>query len=87
MHLESDESEAKKKRHALLAETRPAPDDSVYRILNRHLTWCKLHVAESTFKCRRTHLMRFAKFIGRIRKVSELKPFHAQGFLDDGYSE
>jgi integrase len=83
--LGSDEEQARKKYHALLADNQPAADESVYKLLNRHLAWCKRHRKPETFKRQRIHLRRFARFIGKTRKASELKPFHVQRCLDRKY--
>jgi integrase len=84
--LGRDEEKARRKYHAILADTQPAPDESVYKLLNRHLAWCKKNRKPETFKARRIHLRRFAKFIGKIRKASDLKPFHVQRCLDRYYA-
>jgi integrase len=84
--LGKDEAQARKKYHALLAEHNPPADGSAYRLLNRYLAWCKLHCAEGTFKLRRRHLRKFGLYLGRSRKVSELKPYHVQRFVDSRYT-
>lgn len=68
--LGKDEELARKKYHALLADNQTASDESIYKLLNRHLAWCKLYRKPETFKAKRVHLRRFAKFIGKTRKVA-----------------
>jgi integrase len=85
--LGSDEAIAKKKYHAILAkEGHSVDDESVYKLCNLYLNWCKTNKAAETFKSRRNHLKRILTRIGRQRKASELRPFHVQQCLDTDYA-
>lgn len=86
--LGSDEKAAWDKYRQIMAQRRkaePSPDDSVHKVLNRYLGWCKDNRSSATFDKTRRHLKRFAQHIGPQLKISDLKKRHVQDWIDEGY--
>lgn len=86
--LGRDKAAAWKKYHELMAEHHlgPVADESVAGVLNRYLVWARANRARSTFKKKVAHLRSFAQHIGRQLKVSDLKPYHVQRWIDENYA-
>ncbi|MEX2140513.1 MAG: site-specific integrase [Pirellulales bacterium] len=75
--------------HQIMAARRseqPTPNDSVVSIINKHLAWLKANRAEGTFNRAMQHLPHFGQHIGPKMRVSALRPFHVQEWLDEKYA-
>jgi integrase len=63
----------------------PTPEDTVAKLLNIYLCWCKANRAPATFEKNALHLKRFLGFIGAEFQVKRLKPLHVQQWIDQQY--
>ncbi len=89
INLGRDEKAAWDKYHALMDERRRGivkADDSVANVLNRHLAWARDYRAKATFQKKLTHLRSFGQYVGPKLKVSQLKPYHVQRWIDQDYT-
>jgi integrase len=86
--LGRDREAAWEKYHKLMAERRKGvvkSDDVLATVLNRHLVWVRGNRSPATFKKKLRHLRSFGQYIGPKLKVSELKAFHVQRWIDQEY--
>lgn len=86
--LGKDKKAAFDKYHEIMAQRRkaePSPDDTVHRIFNRYLDWCKDNRSPATFDKSRRHLKRFAQHIGPQLRITNLKKHHVQEWIDKDY--
>jgi integrase len=61
--------------------------DSVARLLNRYLAWLEANRARPTFEKALRHLKSFGQKAGPNLKVSRLKPYHVQHWIDEHYAK
>ena len=64
----------------------PLETDSVARLLNRYLAWLEANRARPTFEKALRHIKSFGLRIGPDLKVSKLKPYHVQQWIDKHYA-
>ena len=89
INLGKDEAEAWKKYHRLMEgflKGEVQADDTVANVLNRYLAWARDHRAESTFKKKKLPFLRsFGRYVGKRLKVSELRAYHVQRWVDQSF--
>ena len=63
-------------------QSRPVASGSVVAIVEAFLDWCKKHRSPDTYEWYRYRLQRFVEFAAPGLRVSQLKPFHVQHWID-----
>lgn len=88
VNLGKDEAKAFDQYHQLMAkrEAFEVVDDSVYNVMNRYLIWLKENRSEGTYDLRRRYLRKFAKYIGKSKRMSQLKKHHVQSWVEQDYA-
>jgi integrase len=87
-NLGTDEKEAKRKFHELMADTKPAApvfgNLAVAEVFEKFLDWCTKHRAETTYEWSKCRIQMFVDALGQKvhMQVNELKPFHLAEWLD-----
>ena len=61
-------------------------DDTLVTVLNRHLVWVRDNRSPGTYGKRLRHLRSFGRHIGGKFKVSDLKAYHVQKWIDQEYA-
>lgn len=88
--LGKDKTAAFAKYHELMAKRKAGvviANEAVCTLLNKYLAFCEANRAKATFEKNRFHLRRFAHHIGARLKVSALKPYHVQEWIDKDYAK
>ena len=83
-NLGPDEQAAFEEYHRLMSATSEQRliGESVAEILDAFLEWCHIHRSPRTFEWYRDRAQQFLDFIPKGLKVSQLKPFHLQRWID-----
>jgi len=87
--LGKDKESAWEQYHRLMgkrADGVPVETDCVARLFNLYLAWLEANRARPTFEKALRHLRSFGQKIGPDLKVSKLRPFHVQRWLDERYA-
>ena len=87
--LGRNEKKAWEKYHDLMGERRKSvvsADDSLATVLNRHLVWVRDNRAKATYEKKLRHLRSFGQHLGPKLKVSELRAYHVQRWIDQEYA-
>jgi integrase len=89
INLGRNEKKAWEKYHELMAERRKgvvSADDALVTVLNRYLVWVRDNRAKDTYDKKLRHLRSFGRCVGPKLKVSELKAYHVQRWIDQEYA-
>ena len=89
INLGKNKTEAAEKYHEIMAKRRTQPRagiDTAYGVLNKYLVFAAANRSPATFAMSEFHLKRFIAHIGRL-KLSKLKPYHIQHWLDTVYKD
>ena len=84
-NLGAEKREAFQRFHELMVEPPPKPvlvDDSIHAIFEQFLEWVQKNRSPATCDWYRERLNWFAKTISASMRVSHLKPFHVQQWVD-----
>jgi integrase len=82
--LGRDEEDARQRFHELMAEPRkrPVSSNSVVAVCDAYVDWVEKHRAPDTYRWYKDRLQRFVESIPPVLRVTQLRPFHVQQFID-----
>ena len=82
--LGPDEDDARQRFHELMAEPRKrrVSSNSVVAICDAYVDWVQKHRSPDTYRWYKDRLQRFVESIPPALRVTQLRPFHVQQFID-----
>ncbi|MFZ1932418.1 MAG: tyrosine-type recombinase/integrase [Thermoguttaceae bacterium] len=83
-NLGPDEDDARQRFHELMAEPRKrrVGSNSVVAICDAFVDWVQKHRSPDTYRWYKDRLQRFVETIPPALRVTQLRPFHVQQFID-----